>query len=47
MCYFPDALNPCERLMLVLKERPVGFNFGCGDLILAINQVGAINIAAA
>lgn len=47
VCYFHHALNPGERLLLFLKEEPVGFNFGCGELILAIDSAGQITIAAA
>lgn len=47
VCYFADALDPGERLLLFLAERPVGFNFGGDELMLAINAAGAIRVARA
>jgi hypothetical protein len=42
-CYFPHALNPGERLLLFLDEKPVGFNFGGDELMLAIDDTGDIH----
>jgi hypothetical protein len=46
-CYFPQALDPGERLLLFLDERPAGFNFGGDELMLAINEAGEIRVACA
>ena len=46
-CYFSHALDPSERLLLFLDEDPANFNFGGDELMLAINESGAIRVAAA
>lgn len=47
VCYFSHALDPGERLLLFLDERPADFNFGGDELMLAVNQAGAIRVACA
>jgi hypothetical protein len=47
VCYFPDAIDPDERLLLFLDERPAGFNFGGDELMLAINHANVIRVACA
>jgi hypothetical protein len=42
-CYFAHALQAGERLLLFLDEKPVGFNFGGDELMLAIDQAGDIH----
>jgi hypothetical protein len=43
VCYFSHALNAGERLLLFLDEKPVGFNFGGDELMLAIDDSGSIH----
>jgi hypothetical protein len=41
-CYFDGCLDPGERLLLQLRERPGEFNFGGYTMVLTINQQGEI-----
>jgi hypothetical protein len=43
VCYFSQVVNPGERLLLFLDEKPVGFNFGGDELMLAIDESGDIH----
>jgi hypothetical protein len=41
-CYFLDAIQPGERLLLQLRQNPAKINFGGYTLVLAIGEHGGI-----